>query len=398
MKIGLIASPWVPVPPPRYGGSEVVVDVLARGLQDAGDEVSLFTTGDSTCPTRRQWTYEHALGTAAITVAAEARHVVHAYEALADCDVIHDHTVLGPLYAGSVTGTPVVTTSHCPFTEDLRDVYASIAKRVAVVAISHHQRASAPEVDVAAVIHHGIDVDQVPLRHGKGGYAVFLGRMSADKGADRAIRVARAAGVPLVLAAKMWEPQERRYFAEVVEPLLGDGAVYIGEVGGRAKLELLGNAVALLNPIRWPEPFGLAMIEALACGTPVIAFPEGAAPEIIDHGVTGFLCADEAEMASALSRVGELSRPACRSRAGRRFSAKRMVDEHRRLYRSLVSDPASADIINLSGSRHGRRPGSTHSRQEQEVEHGSQRRSASPRSRMGTALGGQGRHRARAAQ
>lgn len=357
MKVGLIASPWLPVPPPRYGGTEVVVDVLARGLQHAGDDVVLFTTGDSTCPVPRRWIYDRAVGTAAITVAAEARQVVHAYAALSECDVIHDHTLFGPLYAASVTDTPIVTTSHGPFTEELGDLYASMAGRVAVVAISHHQRSSAPQVDVAAVIHHGIDVDQVAFGRGDGGYAVFLGRMSADKGADRAIRAARAAGVPLVLAAKMAEPEEREYFLEVVEPLLGDDAVYIGEVGGRAKLELLGNAVALINPIRWAEPFGLVMIEALASGTPVIAFPEGAAPEIVEHGVTGFLCADEAEMASALSKVGDLRRSDCRSAAALRFSAARMVADHRHLYRSLTTDQAPADVIDLAAPRARRTAG-----------------------------------------
>jgi glycosyltransferase involved in cell wall biosynthesis len=358
MKVGLIASPWVPVPPPRYGGTEAVIDVLARGLQDQGDDVLLVATGDSTCPVPRRWSCERALGTAAMTVAAEARHVVRAYEVLADCDVIHDHTLLGPLYAASVTDTPVVTTNHGPFTDELRDMYASITARVAVVAISHHQRSTAPEVDVATVIHHGMEVGEVPLGQGNGGYALFLGRMSADKGADRAIRVARAAGVPLVLAAKMREPEEQRYFSEVVEPLLGEDAVYIGEVGGVAKQQLLGNAVALINPIRWPEPFGLVMIEALATGTPVIAFPEGAAPEIVDHGTTGFLCTDEADMARALSEVGEIRRSACRAAAALRFSADRMVADHRALYLSIVSDQRPAQVIDLVTPR---------ARREQEV-------------------------------
>ena len=223
-----------------------------------------------------------------------------------------------------------MTTSHGPFTEELRDLYTEMAKHAAVVAISHHQRSTAPDLPVAAVIHHGIDLDSVPFGSGDGGYAVFLGRMSPNKGADRAIRAAWAANVPLVLAAKMREPSEHRYFTEVVEPLLGDDAVFIGEVGGLAKLELLGHAVALLNPILWPEPFGLAMIEALGTGTPVITFAEGAAPEIVDHGVTGFLCANVLEMTEALSHIDDISRKACRAAVARRFSAERMVAEHRR--------------------------------------------------------------------
>lgn len=349
MKVGLIASPWVPVPPPRYGGTEVVLDVLARGLVAAGDDVELFTTGDSTCPVPRHSVYAAAIGTAAITPAAEARHVVHAYDALAGCDVIHDHTLFGPLYGPGRTSAPIVTTSHGPFTPELRDLYATMAHReVSVVAISRHQRATAPGVPIAAVIHHGIDVDRVPFGNGDGGYALFLGRMCPDKGPDRAIRAARAAGVRVILAAKMWEPDEMRYFRDVVEPMLGDDAVYIGEIGGREKLDLLGHAIALLNPIRWPEPFGLVMVEALAAGTPVVSFADGSAPEIVDHGTNGYLCADVDAMADALRHVHELDRTACRRSAAERFSTERMVADHRRLYRRLVDGGRSADVIDLS--------------------------------------------------
>ena len=165
---------------------------------------------------------------------------------------------------------------------------------------------------------------------------MFLGRMSPDKGVHRAIAVARAAGKPLMIAAKMWEPAEHRYFTEVVEPLLGNDAVYVGEVGGGHKLELLGAAEALVNPIRWPEPFGLVMIEALACGTPVLAFPEGAAPEIVDNGRTGFLCRDEEEMAAFVDEVRWIDRRQCRERVRTCFSTEKMVDAHVALYRRII--------------------------------------------------------------
>jgi glycosyltransferase involved in cell wall biosynthesis len=192
------------------------------------------------------------------------------------------------------------------------------------------------------VIHHGLDVDSFPLGEGRGGYVLFLGRMSPDKGAHRAIAVARAAGRPIVLAAKMWEPAEDRYFTKVVEPLLAEDAVYIGDVGGQHKLELLGAAEALVNPIRWPEPFGLVMIEALACGTPVLAFPEGAAPEIVDHRRTGFLCSDEEDMASMVDRARGLDRRECRNAVATRFSTARMVEDHLALYRRLRARRAAA--------------------------------------------------------
>jgi glycosyltransferase involved in cell wall biosynthesis len=353
LRLGLIAPPWVPVPPPLYGGTEVVIDQLARGLTRAGCDVELFTTGDATCPVERSWLYPQALGTVA-DVSAELAHVESAYRALAGVDLIHDHTLTGPARADLLRpGMPVVTTVHGPFTTELRTLYAMAAERVSVVAISEAQRRSAPEVPTAAVIHHGIDVAEFPFGRGDGGYVLFLGRMHPDKGAHRAIAVARAAGRRILLAAKMWEPAERRYFCDRVEPLLGRDAAYLGEVGGRDKLDLLGGASALLNPIRWPEPFGLVMIEALACGTPVLSFAEGAAAEIIEHGRTGFLCADEEDMATRVGLALDLDRAACRASVEARFSTERMVKDHLALYRSLVR--AWPDTHTTGSAREGTR-------------------------------------------
>jgi glycosyltransferase involved in cell wall biosynthesis len=320
-----------------------VLDELARGLTQAGCEVHLFTTGDSTCPVPRSWLYERALGTVA-DLSAEADHVARGYQDLEAMDVIHDHTLTGPVW-GATHGVraPIVTTVHGELTPEMVVRYQSmVANGVAVVAISEAQRRSAPGLAIAAVIHHGLDVARMPFGDGGGGYVLFLGRMNPDKGPHRAIEVARAAGRRILLAAKMWEPGEVRYFHEVVEPLLGDDATYLGEVASERKLELLAGAEALLNPIRWPEPFGLVMIEALACGTPVLAFPEGAAPEIIEDGRNGFLCADEAGMVDRLPLVAGLSRAACRASAEDRFSNDRMVQAHLELYRRLVATPTSA--------------------------------------------------------
>ena len=342
LRVGLIAPPWVSVPPSVYGGTELVVDLLASGLAAAGCDVTLFTTGDATCPMRRRWLYPRALGTGSAP-GDERAHVVRAYRDLAGVDLIHDHTLTGPVaFDLHPPGVAVVTTVHGELTASARECYASAAAHgVAVVAISRAQRRTAPEVPVAAVIHHGVDVDAFPAGRGEGGYVLFLGRLSPDKGAHRAIEVARAAGKPIVLAAKMWDPEERRYFADRVEPLLGDDAVFVGAVGGRQKLDLLGGAEALVNPIRWPEPFGLVMIEALACGTPVLSFAAGAAPEIVEHGRTGWLCRDEDDMARKLGRVGDLDRSACRSSARARFSAARMVRAHLDLYRRRLAGPSA---------------------------------------------------------
>jgi glycosyltransferase involved in cell wall biosynthesis len=339
MRIGLIAPPWAPVPPPLYGGIELVVDELARGFADAGHDVILFTTRDSTCPVPRRWVLPEAEGHRIGMAVPELRHALAAYDALDDCDVIHDHTLAGPLLAaGRGAPAPVVTTVHGPLVPELSELYMACADRVSVIAISEAQRRAAPELPVAAVIHHGIDASLFPLGDGagdeEGPFCLFLGRMAADKGAHRAIEVARKADMRIMLAGKMREPWELRYFAETVEPLLGPDAVYLGEVPHERKLELLGSASALLFPIRWNEPFGLVMLEAMACGTPVVAFSEGAAPEVVTP-LTGALCADESEMIEALGSIDQLRRSDCRTAVEGYFSTQRMVDEHLALFASV---------------------------------------------------------------
>lgn len=342
MKIGIISPPWVPVPPPAYGGTEAVVDRLARGFHALGHDVLLFATGDSTCPVETRWVWEQAEGMRIGMAAVELRHLLHAYEAVRGCDIVHDHTLIGPVYAREFPDLRVVTTNHGPFNDELRDIYRFVGPRVPVIAISHSQAASAGDVPVARVIHHGIDPEAFPVGRGDGGYFLFLGRMTPEKGARRAALVARKAGVRLVIAAKMREPWEHRFFAEQVQPLLSEDVEYVGEVGGREKCELLAGARALLNPIRWPEPFGLVMIEAMACGTPVLSFREGAAPEIVDDGVTGFLCEDEEDMAATLERVDEIDRRACRAAVEGYFSTRRMVEDHLRLYRDVLAGDVPA--------------------------------------------------------
>lgn len=339
MRIAVIAPPWLPVPPPAYGGAEAVIDGLARGLVAAGHQVLLYATGDSTCPVTADWVVPEAVGTAALGVATEVQHVINAYEAALDwgADLIHDHTLVGPLLAHR-RDVPVVTTNHGPFDEELGDLYRTIGDDVAIVAISHDQASRSEGVVVSSVIHHGVDVDDHAEGRGDGGYALFLGRMNPDKGVDVAARVARAAGVPLKIAAKLAEAAEAEYFHREVEPLLGDGVEFVGEVGGSDKLDLLGGAMCLLNPIRWAEPFGMVMIEALACGTPVVATPLGSVPEIVDDGITGFVRATEAELAAVLPHVGQLDRARCREVARTRFSIGRMVEDHVALYRTLMSE------------------------------------------------------------
>jgi glycosyltransferase involved in cell wall biosynthesis len=351
VRVALIAPPWIPVPPPAYGGTEAVLDVLARGLAVAGHDVVLATTGDSTCPVKRTWTYPFARGEEIGSVVIELRHLLHAYDAVEGADIIHDHTVAGPILAERFSASPVVTTNHGPFTEDVKALYRVTAHLVPVLAISHHQASMAGDIPIARVIHHGVDVDRFPVGPGTGGYLLFLGRMSPTKGVREAVEIARRTGAPLIIAAKMRERGEREYFDSMIAPLLTADVQYAGEVGSAEKLALLGNAFALLNPIRWDEPFGMCMIEALASGTPIIATPRGAVPEIVDHGVTGFLCADDDQMDRAIADVASLDRRACRAAAETRFSANRLVADHVALYRDLLageSDHRQRDVARPS--------------------------------------------------
>lgn len=335
----MVAGPFLPVPPEGYGGTERVIDTLTRGLAAGGHDVVLVTTGDSTCPVPRVWLFDESAPDSMGSELRELRHVEYAYDVLVDRDIIHDHTLLGPYLAAARGRTGVVTTNHGPFDEDLSDIYARMNGRVPVVAISRHQASLAPpSVRIAAVIHHGLPLERYVVGAGSpDGRLVFLGRMSPAKGVHVAARVARRAGLPLLIAAKMREKPERDYFSACVEPLLGNGVEYVGEVDEETKISLLGSALALLNPIDWPEPFGLVMAEALACGTPVVTLARGAAPEIVDDGETGYLADDEDGLVAAIEKVGGLSRARCREVAEKRFSAARMVAEHELLYEELLT-------------------------------------------------------------
>ena len=324
----------------------------ARGLMSAGHDVLLCTTGDSHCPVEKTFVFEKAVGVGLGSSVDEIRHVTHAYRRLedADVDVVHDHTLVGPLHSAAFPDLPVVTTNHGPFNAELIDLYRTISDRVPVIAISHHQASTALDVSIAAVIHHGVGLDDFPFGQGGGGYALFLGRMHPGKAPHVAARIARKAGIPLLIAAKMNEPLERAYFDAKVRPLLGSDVTYIGEVDRETKLGLLGHAECLLNPIAWPEPFGMVMIEALACGTPVLTTRLGAAPEIVEDGAVGFLRSDEEGLVGAVGRAHEIDRAACRQRIEERYSVERMVEKHIAVYEQAISDVSRSHDLVVAGA------------------------------------------------
>jgi glycosyltransferase involved in cell wall biosynthesis len=335
MRIGLVAGPWIPVPPVTYGGTERVVDTLARGFAAAGHEVLLAAPSDSECPVPLVPGMRPSSPAGLNSSLSELSHVARAYDSLQDVDIIHDHTLAGPLYLHRPQHVPTVTTIHGPIGPDAADIYRAILRHGAVIAISRDQASHAPDVPVTAVIHHGMDVSAVPVGTGGGGYLCFVGRACPDKGLLEAITVARQAGLPLRIAVKMREDEEISYFRDVIEPLLGPNEEFMGEIDDAAKYRLMGEAVAFLNPIQWSEPFGLVMIEALATGTPVVGTRIGSAPEIIEHGRTGYLGSMD-QLGSFVESAARLDRAACRNAVEQRFSAERMVADHLRLYRELI--------------------------------------------------------------
>jgi glycosyltransferase involved in cell wall biosynthesis len=336
LRIGLIAPPWLPVPPVAYGGTETVMDVLARGLQEHGHSVVLFAATDSSCPVEIRSSGGPGPGVDVGGSPVEVHHALAAYRSLVDVDVIHDHTSMGPLVAWGERRAHVVTTNHNPFSAPYGSVFATVDDVVDVVAISHHHAASAVGVRIAKVIHHGLDPRSFPIGDGGGGHLAFLGRMSPSKGPQRAIAIAKATGRPLILAGKQHSAAEQQFFEAVIRPQLCNDITYIGEVGFKDKVKLLGEAVALVNPIEWDEPFGMVMIEALACGTPVYAYARGAAPEIVAPGLTGFLGNTEDDLVVLLDRLDEIDRKACRATIEGHFSVTRMVDEHLEIYRQAL--------------------------------------------------------------
>ncbi|MGB3956186.1 MAG: glycosyltransferase family 4 protein [Brooklawnia sp.] len=339
MRIGLIAPPWVPVPPVTYGGTELVIDELARGLQAVGHQVLLAASADSTCPVPMVPGVRESDFGALNDATSLLSHLIVSYAAMRDVDIIHDHTLGGPLYRGRPPAIPTVVTNHLPFTDATNVLFRELDRDTTIVAISQNQASHAIGLTVGAVIHHGIDVASVPVGTGQGGFTAVLARMNPSKGIVEALHIAQAAGVPLRIAAKMREPEELDYFNSEVRPLLTSEHQYLGELSTTDKLALLGEAFALLNPIQWSEPFGLTMIEALSAGTPVVGTPRGSAPEIVRHGLTGFL-ANTDELVQLLPKAAELDRAVCRAEAESRFTSRRMVDDHIRLYSKILTGAA----------------------------------------------------------
>jgi len=339
MHIAQIAPLTEAIPPKLYGGTERVVSWLTEELIALGHEVTLFASGDSMTSARLQAVWPRALRLDGSVRDPNALHMLmleQVYQRAAEFDFLHFHLDYYSFSMFARQSTPFVTTLHgrldLPEHQPLFDEFSSVP----VVSISNAQRRPLPQANWVRTVHHGLPVDLLTPQPQKPQYFAFLGRIAPEKGIDRAIRIAEHCGIPLKVAAKV-DKVDREYFEEQILPMMKSGCVqYIGEISDREKSQFLSGAIALLVPIDWPEPFGLVMIEALACGTPVIAFNRGSVPEIIEDGLTGFIVEDINGAIGAVDRLGHLSREKIRRRFEERFTARRMAQDYLAVYRKLA--------------------------------------------------------------
>ena len=359
MRIAQLAPPLETVPPVGYGGTERVVHSLTEELMRRGHQVTLFATGDSQTsarlvPTCEQaaWHHEPVYTDFAPLLSMS---VGVALRELDDFDVVHSHLDHFGLSLTRQTSTPVVSTLHGRLDKPEHKLLYREFADAPLVSISHAQREPVAWANFVATVHHGLDLRQFTFNSLPRGYLAFIGRVSHEKGLDTAIRVARKAGLPLKICARMPLPfrsdanvrDDWEYWENVVQPLLGPDVEIVGELGGSAKDEFLRNASAVLFPIRWPEPFGLVMIEALACGTPVVALRAGSVPEVVRDGVTGFIGDTEDELVASLGRLGEIDRRACRREAEQRFSAATMATAYEHVYERLIGATSRLQVLTL---------------------------------------------------
>lgn len=341
MRIAQLSPLWERVPPPAYGGTEAVVHLLTEGLAWRGHEVTLFASGDSTSSATLRAVCPRSLRTARglqDTAPYEWLHASHALESASEFDIIHNHAGELAMAMSDLITTPMLTTMHCIITPDTKIVWdnyggyyntLSWAERRAMPLILN-QRFMGP-------VYNSIDVGSFPFSANKQNHLLYLSRIAPEKGTHVAIEVARRLGMKLIIAGKV-DRVDRRYFEDQVQPLIdGKQIRFVGEANGRRKRELYRKASCVLLPILWDEPFGLVMPEALACGTPVVAFDRGAASEIMLDGVTGYLVHDADEMVAAVKKIDRIDPLRCRRHVEQHFDVPRMVDDYLRLYERILA-------------------------------------------------------------
>ncbi|WP_159039606.1 glycosyltransferase [Streptomyces sp. TP-A0356] len=347
MKIAVIAPPWFTIPPVGQGGVQSIVDVLVEELVRQGERVLLYSVGGTRTSAELRYLFDREQKDVLATKPQSAVDSAHVAFALSDArasgvDVIHDHSGrIGPTVGAFASGLPMLHTVHTSLHGAAKLLYGSLPQRpgFGLSAISERQRAQAPEVPFLGTVHNGIEAHAFPFHRAKGDYLVMLSRITPDKGCHIAMDVARRAGIPFKLAGRP-EPTAlgRAYFENEITPRLGEGLEYLGPLGPEEKVPLLAHARALLLPAQWEEPFSMVVLEAWACGTPVIVSSRGALPELVRDGVDGFVRDDPTGMLDAIDHLSELDPAHCRERAERDFSPSRLVAGYRKLYGQLLSD------------------------------------------------------------
>lgn len=339
LKIAQIAPLYESVPPKLYGGTERVVSYLTEELKELGHDVTLFASGDSVTNARLVPIHHNALrlGTCNDPLAYHILQLQEVSERASEFDILHFHTDYLHFPLTRLTGDATLTTLHGRLDlPELLPLYRKFRDRP-VVSISDAQRKPLPMAGWVNTVYHGLPLNLYRPGDGKGGYVAFIGRISPEKRVDRAIEIAGRAGIHIKIAAKIDRADEAYYEKQIRHLFDLPFVEYIGEIGEKEKGDFLGNAKALLFPIDWPEPFGMAMIEAMACGTPVIAFNCGSVPEVIEDGLSGYIVEDVEQAAAALNRIDRISRTVCRRMFENRFSATRMANDYVRLYEKLLS-------------------------------------------------------------
>ncbi len=345
MRIGILAPPWIPIPPERYGGVEWIVSILAETLTSLGHDVALFASGDSATQAHLVSAFPVAPTRSTGRTEPELRHVLNAFVASEGLDIVNDHSgMLAPALAASCP-VPLIHTVHRRLDAAYGEIYRMIARLspgVGLISLSESQRSVAPDLPWIGNCANALDLDAYParqLRHGD--FLFFVGRLSEDRGAAEAIDVAQALGAPLVIAGSI-DREDPSYFEERIEPRLSPTIRYVGEVTHAEKIDFLRRARCSLFPLTFPEPFGFLMLESLACGTPVVALRSGAVADVIVDGEVGFICEDVADMPAAVEACGAIDGEACRAYVIDRFSEMRMAREYLSIYRSFLERPAAA--------------------------------------------------------
>jgi glycosyltransferase involved in cell wall biosynthesis len=343
VRIALICPPWLAVPPKGYGGIEWVVSLEADGLAEAGHDVTLFATGDSVTKARLEYVFDVAPGSKAINdVTLDTTHTLFSLRDVRDrFEVLHVHSPFSALAAAIETGVPTVHTLHGSFTPEMIRLYDLVGDRAWFVAISEAQKRFHESLRYGGVVYNGIDMAFYSFNTQKEDFILFLGRAAPEKGWRRAIEAAKLAGEHLVSAVKIAHPTEQEEWEKNIKPILPKDWTLLGEISQEEKVDLLRRAKAVLFPIDWPEPFGLVMTEAMACGTPVIATPRGSVPEVIVDGVTGWIVSVEnypQEAAEKLKHLDEIDPQAGRERVQRLFSKEAMVAGYEGVFERVVAD------------------------------------------------------------